>query len=72
MDNPRNFLNAINKLCIEMTYSKGKKDSKKKLKKIYRLMKKLLRKGALHGQRHQDIRWDKTNLTQKKAPDSGW
>ena len=28
MDEPGGFINAINKLCIEMTHAKGKKDSK--------------------------------------------
>ena len=70
MDEPGDFINAINKLCIEMTHTKGKKDSKKKRKQIYRLMKKLLRKVALHGLRHQELledRWKETNLTKKEA-----
>ncbi|MDA3939143.1 MAG: hypothetical protein PF693_07525 [Spirochaetia bacterium] len=70
MDEPSDFINAINKLCIEMTHTKGKKDSKKKRKKIYRLMKKLLRKVALHGLRHQELlenRWEETDLTRKET-----
>ena len=70
MDNPTDFIKAINKLCIEMTHTKGKKDSKKKRKQIYRLMKKLLRKVALHGLKHQELlenRWEETNLTKKEA-----
>ncbi len=70
MDNPANFIKAINRLCIEMTHTKGKKDSKKKRKQIYRLMKRLLRKVALHGLKHQELlksRWEETNLTEKEA-----
>ena len=70
MDNPADFIKAINKLCIEMTHTKGKKDSKKKRKQIYRLMKRLLRKVALHGLKHQELlenRWEETNLTKKEA-----
>ena len=70
MDDPADFMKAINKLCIEMTHTKGKKDSKKRRKQIYRLMKRLLRKVALHGLRHQELlesRWEETNLTKKKA-----
>ncbi|MCF6335415.1 MAG: hypothetical protein L3J12_06715 [Spirochaetales bacterium] len=70
MDDPADFMKAINKLMIEMTHAKGKKDSKKKRKQIYRLMKKLLRKVALHGLKHQKLlksRWEETNLTKKKA-----
>ncbi len=70
MVDPADFIKAINKLCIEMTHTKGKKDSKKKRKKIYRLMKQLLRKVALHGLKHQELlenRWEETNLTKKEA-----
>lgn len=70
MDDPADFMKAINKLMIEMTHTKGKKDSKKKRKQIYRLMKKLLRKVALHGLKHQELlknRWEETNLTKKEA-----
>ncbi|MCK5673419.1 MAG: hypothetical protein KAH95_08575, partial [Spirochaetales bacterium] len=70
MDDPADFIRAINKLCIEMTHTKGKKESKKKRKKIYRLMKRLLRKVALHGLKHQELlknRWEETNLTKKEA-----
>ncbi len=70
MDDPGDFLKAINKLCISMTHAKGKRDSKKKRKQIYRLMKKLLRKVALHGLRHQEMlknRWEETNLSENEA-----
>jgi len=70
MDNPGDFIKAINKLCISMTHAKGRQDSKKKRKQIYRLMKKLLRKVALHGLRHQEMlknRWEETNLSENEA-----
>ncbi len=70
MDNPADFIKSINKLCIEMTHTKGKKDSKKKRKQIYRLMKKLLRKVAYHGIKHQEMlkdRWEETNLTKNET-----
>jgi IS5 family transposase len=70
MEDPADFIKAVNRLCIEMTHTKGKKDSKKKRKKIYRLMKKLLKKVALHGLRHQEMlknRWEETDLSENEA-----
>jgi len=70
MDEPSDFINGMNKLCINMTHTKGKKESKKKSKQIFRIMKKMMKKIALHGLRHQELlesRWQETDLSEKEA-----
>ena len=70
MDEPSDFINDMNKLCINMTHTKGKKESKKKSKQIFRIMKKMMKKIALHGHRHQELlesRWQETDLSEKEA-----
>ena len=70
MDEPSDFINGMNKLCINMTHTKGRKDGKKKSKQIFRIMKKMMKKIALHGLRHQELldsRWQETDLSEKEA-----
>ncbi len=70
MDDPSCFINDMNKLCINMTHTKGRKDGKKRSKQIFRTMKKMVQKIALHGQRHKELlanRWHETNLSEKGA-----
>ena len=53
-----------------MTHTKGKKESKKKSKQIFRIMKKMMKKIAWHGLRHQELlesRWQETDLSEKEA-----
>ena len=70
MDEPSDFINGMNKLCINMTHTKGRKDGKKKSKQIYRIMKQMMKKIALHGLKHQELlesRWQETDLSEKEA-----
>ena len=70
MADPSEFIKEMNKLCIMMTHARGAKDSKKKRKRIYRLMKKLVRKVENHGKHHKELlkeRWEETDLSEKEA-----
>ena len=70
MDEPSDFINGMNKLCINMTHTKGRKDGKKKSKQIYRIMKQMMKKIASHGLKHQELlesRWQETDLSKKEA-----
>jgi len=70
MQSPSLFITEINKLCIQMTRARNKKDSKKKKKSILRMMKKLLKKVRNHGQTYVEIlsnNWEKTELSEKRA-----
>ena len=67
---PKGFISQINSLCIQMAQCRRQKDSKKKRKKILRLMKKLLRKVAGHAERHAkllDEYWPETKYGQVEA-----
>ncbi len=70
MNEPSDFINGMNKLCINMTHTKGRKDGKKKSKQIYRIMKQMMKKITLHGLKHQELlesRWQETDLSEKEA-----
>jgi len=70
MMDPAVFLKLINKLCIEMTHTRRKKDSKRQRKNILRQMKKLSQLIAKHGERYRELllnNWDKTDLTKKQV-----
>lgn len=70
MADPSEFIKEMNKLCIKMTHARNAKDSKKKRKLIYRLMKKLIRKVENHGKRYKELlkeRWKETDLSEKQA-----
>lgn len=51
---PAGFATAMNQLCIKMTHSRRKADSRKARKKILREFKPLLRTIADHARRHRD------------------
>ncbi len=64
MSSPKGFIKRMNRLAIEMTHARGK-DSKKKRKRVLRLMKTLLKVIRAHAQRHRDLlelRWQETDL----------
>ncbi len=67
---PESFISKINKLCIQMTHSRRKKNAKKERKRIFRLMKKLVKKVSKHGERYRELlksgRED-TDLSEKEA-----
>ena len=67
---PGEFISQINSLCMQMAQCRRKKDSKKKRKKIFRLMKQLLRKVAGHGERHAKLleeHWAETEYSELEA-----
>lgn len=70
MQEPQEFIKEINKLCIQMTHAKNRRDSKKKRKYILRKMKKLAKKIMLHGKKYRnllDSEWEHTELSEKQA-----
>ncbi len=67
---PADFAKSVNKLCIEMTHSRRRKDGPKSRKKILRLLKKMLRRIDLHARKHQALLascWEETELTEKQG-----
>jgi len=70
MIEPSLFLKQMNKLCIMMTHTRRKADSKKQRKIIFRKMKKLSRCIARHGKRYRQLlsnEWEKTGWTEVQA-----
>jgi len=65
---PGIFINRINKLCIEMTNSRRKKDSKKARKKIFRELKSMTKIIRSHARRYYKLlneEWNsRTDLTE--------
>jgi len=67
MIEPSLLLNQMNKLCINMTHSRRKKDGKKQRKNVLRLMKKLTRRIEKHANRYRELllkHWEKTDWTE--------
>lgn len=67
---PGTFISQINRLSIQMTNTRRKKDGKRWRKKVYRLMKKLIDKVARHAVLHRDIlsnRYEETRFTKSQA-----
>jgi len=70
MPPPNQFVTRINKLCIQMTHSRRRKDGRKYRKEILRQMKKLSKLVKSHGKRYRDLldaRWQETEWTEKQA-----
>lgn len=66
MMSPQSFIKRMNHLCMKMTHTRRKKDSKRNRKKIFRLMKKMIKKIILHSERHLYLLanyWAETSLT---------
>lgn len=67
---PENFLKAMNRLSLQMTHARRAKDSKKRRKKILRLMKQQVKAVAGHARRHRELldqEWAKTDWTRPQA-----
>jgi hypothetical protein len=61
MEPPSEFLRRINRLCIEMTHSRRKAESRKERKRVLRGMKKLVKVVGRHARKHRDLldqAWD--------------
>lgn len=70
MMEPALLLKAMNKLCISMTHTRRKKDSKKQRKAILREMKTLSNCISKHAKRYRqliDTQWQKTDWTEAQA-----
>jgi hypothetical protein len=70
MMEPHLLLKQMNKLCIAMTFTRRKVDSRKRRKIVLRKMKKLSFCIAKHGSRYRDllgVSWEKTNWTHAQA-----
>lgn len=70
MEEPALFRKRMNRLCIEMTHSPKKTDSKKHRKKVLRKMDKLVGSIAGHAKRYRqllDQQWEKTEWTRPQA-----
>jgi hypothetical protein len=70
MEEPALFIKRMNRLCIEMTHSPKKTDSKKHRKKGLRKMDKLIGTVANHARRYRqllDEQWEKTQWTRPQA-----
>lgn len=70
MGNPATFLREMNKLCIEMTHTRKKLDSKKARKIIFRRMKKLMKIVESHAMNYQSAlaaRWTQTDWSEIEA-----
>jgi hypothetical protein len=70
MIEPQLFLKQMNKLCICMTHTRRKADSKKQRKIIFRAMKKINFCLAKHGKRYRELLsndWQKTDLSYAQA-----
>jgi hypothetical protein len=70
MDEPAEFLKQMNRLCMEMTHARRKKDGKRARKAVLRKMKKLSKIIAAHAARHREVleqRWEETDLKAGEA-----
>ena len=70
MEAPEVFLKQMNRLCIQMTHTRRKPDSKKERKRVLRLMKRMVKTVQAHAQKHRDLldqQWDKTDWTRRQA-----
>jgi len=61
---PAPLMRAMNRLCIEMTHCRRKKDSKKQRKRVFREMKKLLRTIGVHAAVHRQKLLEHSDLTE--------
>jgi hypothetical protein len=67
IDPPEQFIREMNKLCMEMTQTRKKKDGKKMRKKIFRRMKRLIKTINGHAQNYHALlkeRWRETDWSE--------
>jgi len=70
MEPPQEFVRRINRLCIQMTHSRRRSDSRKERKRVLRGMKKLVKVVGRHARRHRDLldrEWEKTGWTRRQS-----
>jgi len=67
---PNEYIRKMNKLCMQMTFAKRKKDSKRIRKAIFRKMKNLLKKVIKHAMNHfwlLDKHWQTVDISRPQA-----
>lgn len=67
---PEKFIREMNKLCIEMTHTRKKKDAKKVRKKVFRRMKKLMKTIEGHARNYHALleeRWRETGWSELES-----
>lgn len=67
---PEQFIREMNKLCIEMTHTRKKKDAKKVRKKLFRRMKKLMKTIEGHARNYHALleeNWSQTGWSELEA-----
>jgi hypothetical protein len=67
---PEQFITEVNKLVMQMSHTRKKKDGAKMRKMILRRMKKLLRVVEAHGRRYYELldqQWDQSDLSRNEA-----
>lgn len=70
MEPPESFITRINRLCIEMTHTRAKQDSKRHQKTVLRKMDRVVGTVAAHARRYRkllDEQWDQTEWTRPQA-----
>jgi hypothetical protein len=70
MEPPESFITQINRLCIEMTHTRAKQDSKRHRKTTLRKMDRVVGTVAAHARRYRkllDEKWDQTDWTRPQA-----
>jgi hypothetical protein len=70
MEPPERFITRINRLCIEMTHTRAKQDSKGQRKVTLRKMDRVVGTVAAHARRYRqllDEKWDQTQWTRPQA-----
>jgi IS5 family transposase len=70
MEDPALFLRRMNRLCMEMTHTGRKAESKKARKRVLRQMKKLTKVIQNHALRHRDLldlHWEETDWTRPQV-----
>ena len=70
MCEPQEFITKINRLSMEMTHTRRKKDSKKERKRVLREMKRVVSVVRAHAQRYHtllDENWQETDWTRPQA-----
>jgi hypothetical protein len=70
MEPPKSFLTRINRLCIEMTHTRAKQDSKRHRKITLRKMDRVVGTAAGHARRYRKLlaeKWNQTQWTRAQA-----
>ena len=70
MEEPKEFIKRMNRLCIQMTHSRAQSDSKKHRKKVFRAMDRLVKQVEKHAHRYRQIldeQWEQTPWTRPEV-----